>query len=126
MSISVIDAFDLPEWLGTSVVSWHSTSPLEGASGVSGEFRADGVSPLALDLLAVDAAFPAPVCPDEQRRLAHRSWHYGEVALLRIDGRIAAGVPGRGFDANLACETLRRVARSVGADPGRYSVWITL
>jgi hypothetical protein len=126
MSISVVDAFDLPDWLGTSLVGWHSTSPIDGAARVSGQFRNHGASSQDLDLLAVDAAFPLPVCPDPERRLAHRSWHYGEVVLLRIDGRIAAGVPGRCFDANLACEALRRVARSVGADPARFSVWITL
>jgi hypothetical protein len=126
MSIAVVDPFELPDWLGTSIVSWHSTSPIGEAARVSGVFRADGHPVQELDLLAVDAAFPEPVCPDPERRQAHRSWHYGEVMLLEIDGRIAAAVPGVRFDANLACETLRRVARSVAADPGRFSVWITL
>jgi hypothetical protein len=125
-SIAVVDPFELPEWLGTSAVSWHSTSPVDGGPSVSGVFRTDDGRCQDLDLLAVDAAFPVPVCPDAERRLAHRSWQYGEVILLDIDGRIVAGVPGRQFDANLACETLRRVARSVAADTGRYSVWITL
>ncbi len=126
MRISVVDPFDLPDWLGASTVAWHSTSAIDGAAQVTGQLRADNDLVQDLDLLAVDAAFPVPVCPDIERRLAHRSWHYGEVILLGIDGRVAAGVPGMEFDANLACETLRRVARSVAADTGRFSAWITL
>jgi hypothetical protein len=126
MKISVVDPFDLPSWLGVSSVSWHATSPLDDSPLVTGQLRAETDKHQDLDLLAVDAAFPVPVCPDAERRLAHRSWHYGEVILLDIDGRVAAGVPGQRFDANLACETLRRVARSVAADAGGFSAWITL
>jgi hypothetical protein len=79
-----------------------------------------------LDLLAVDAAYPMPVCPEAERRRAHQAWQYGEVVLLAVDGRICAGVPGRRFDANLACEALRRVARSVAAEPGTFAVSIRL
>jgi hypothetical protein len=79
-----------------------------------------------LDLLAVDAAYPVPVCPERERRSAHQAWQYGEVALLDADGRLCAGVPGARFDANLVCEAVRRVARSVAAEPGSFSVSITL
>jgi hypothetical protein len=89
---------------------------LEGADGRRHE----------LDLLAVDAAYPVPVCPEAERRTAHQSWHYGEVVLLCVDGRLCAGVPGREFDANLACEALRRVARSVAAEAGRFTVSISI
>ena len=126
MNIEIVDAFDLPEWLGTQPVSWHSTTPLETGPIVGGFLRADDGRRQQLDLLAVDAAYPVPVCPEPQRRRAHQAWQYGEVVLLDVGGRVSAGVPGRRFDANLACETLRRVARSVAADPDTFAVSISL
>ncbi|MBA2559268.1 MAG: hypothetical protein H0V07_05165 [Propionibacteriales bacterium] len=126
MNVEVVDAFDLPEWLGTQQVSWRATSAFESGPHVTGEVRSADGKRQELDLLAVDAAFPLPVCPEQQRRVVHRAWNYGEVALLEADGRICAGVPGRQFDANLACETLRRVAKSVAAEPGQFTVSITL
>jgi hypothetical protein len=79
-----------------------------------------------LDVLAVDAAYPVAVCPEAERRITHQAWEYGEVALLQIDARLCAGAPGRRFDANLVCETLRRFARSVAAQAGTFSVSISL
>jgi hypothetical protein len=124
--MEIVDAFDLPDWLGTQPVSWHFTTPLEAGPTVGGFLQADDGRRQQLDLLAVDAAYPVPVCPEPQRRRAHQAWQYGEVVLLDVGGRVSAGVPGRRFDANLACETLRRVARSVAADPGTFSVSISL
>ncbi len=126
MSLDVTDALDLPDWIGTQAVSWHATSPLYGSPHVTGLLLADDGKQQALDLLAVDAAYPMPVCPEPQRQAAHQAWQYGEVVLLESDGVVSAGVPGREFDANLACETLRRVARSVAADAGAFIVSITL
>jgi hypothetical protein len=126
MTIDVVDAFDLPDWLGTQPVSWHATSRLAGRPHVWGVLEAADSREHDLDLLAVDAAYPVPVCPEEQRRAAHQAWQFGEVLLLNVDGRLAAGVPGCEFDANLACETLRRVARSVAARPGTFTVSISL
>jgi hypothetical protein len=126
VSVEIVDAFDLPEWLGTQPVSWHSTSALDAGPLVRGVLHAGDGSRQQLDLLAVDAAYPVPVCPEPQRRRAHQAWQYGEVVLLAVDGRVSAGVPGRRFDANLACETLRRVARAVAADRGTFTVSISL
>jgi len=126
MPLQIVDAFDLPEWFGTSKVSWHSTSPLGDGPHVTGELDGDPGGSQRLDLLAVDAAYPAPVCPDAERRAAHQAWQYGEVVLLDRDGTICAGVPGRQFDANLAYEALRRLAKAVAADPGSFTVSLTL
>lgn len=126
MDIVVVDAFDLPEWLGTQPVSWHATSALADGPHVTGVLRATEGLQTELDLLAVDAAYPLPVCPELQRAAAHQAWQYGEVVLLTIGGRLSAGVPGRQFDANLACETLRRVAKSVAAEAGTFTVSISL
>lgn len=126
MPIDIIDAFDLPEWFGTSKVKWHSTSPLGAGPHVTGELESSDGHCQRLDLLAVDAAYPAPVCPDAERRAAHQAWQYGEVVILDVDGTICAGVPGRHFDANLAYEALARLSRAVAANAGSFTVSLTL
>jgi hypothetical protein len=129
MKIAVVDAFDLPEWLGIEPVVWHAVEGLDTGPLVVGTLRGDRSGTArehVLDLLAVDAAYPRPVCPDEERHAVHQAWQFGEVALLDIDGRVAAGVPGTSFTADLACEALHRFARSVGASDGAYTVAITL
>ncbi|MBA2715585.1 MAG: hypothetical protein H0U51_00720 [Propionibacteriales bacterium] len=126
MNISITDALDLPDWLGTEQVSWQATTSLIEAPHVPG--RLDGGSGLShpLDLLAVDAAFPQAICPEPERQAAHQAWHYGEVLLVEIDLRLAAAVPGTRFDANVMCEALRRVAKSVGAPASNFTVVVTL
>jgi hypothetical protein len=124
--IDVVDPFDLPDWLGTEPVTWHATSPLGASPHVTGVLETADGRHHDLDLLAVDAAYPVPVCPEAERRFAHQAWQYGEVILLAVDGRTCAGVPGREFDANLACEVLRRVARSVAAEAGTFTLSISL
>jgi hypothetical protein len=126
MTISIVDAFDLPDWLGTEDVVWHAETSLLEAAHVTGTLTASADRRHQLDLLAVDAAYPRPVCPEPQRTAAHRAWHYGEVVLLDIDSRLAAAVPGTRFDANVMCETLRRVAKSVGAATSSFTVAVTL
>ncbi|MEP6665010.1 MAG: hypothetical protein ABJA81_01065 [Nocardioidaceae bacterium] len=124
-TIKLVDPFDLPDWLGTKPVTWHATSPLQESAHVSGEMAwSDERQPV--DLLAVDAAYPAPVCPESVRRTAHQSWQFGQVALVDVDGGVAAAVPGTGFDANLVCEAIRRIAKAVGAPEGNYTVLIAL
>ncbi len=81
---------------------------------------------LTFDLLAVDAAYPIPVCPEAERRAAHQAWEFGQLGLVDVDGRVAAAVPGTRFDANLACEAIRRLAKSMGAPAGNYTVLIAL
>lgn len=126
MDISIKDAFDLPDWLGTEQVVWQATSSLLDSPHVPGLL--DGGSNLRqqLDLLAVDAAYPQAACPERERTAAHRAWHYGEVVLVEVDSRLAAAVPCTRFDAELMCETLRRVAKSVGAPASNFTVAVTL
>ena len=125
-SIRLADPFELPEWLGTDRVRWHTAEPLSDGAQVTGVVQADGAKEQELDLLAVDEAYPVPVFPESERRAAHQAWQYGEVLLFYIDDRLTAVAPSTRFDANLACEVLRRVARSVGADSSRFTVSITL
>ncbi|MBA2445375.1 MAG: hypothetical protein H0V49_08605, partial [Nocardioidaceae bacterium] len=110
MDIRGFDAFDLPDWLGTEPVTWTSTTNLTDAAHVCGEVVSGAGHRHRLDLLAVDSAYPAPVCPELERRAAHQAWHLGEVLLLQMDGQLAAAAPGTRFDANVACEVVRRVA----------------
>jgi hypothetical protein len=126
MDISVVDAFDLPDWLGTDPVRWRADSSLDASPHVRGTVGAAGGRTHPLDVLAVDAAYPQPVCPERERTAVHQAWQFGEVALLSVEGRVAAGVPGREVDLDLLCEALRRFAKSVGAPSGNYTVAITL
>ncbi|MEJ7705869.1 MAG: hypothetical protein WKF82_00520 [Nocardioidaceae bacterium] len=126
MDIRGFDAFDLPDWLGTERVTWRSVTPLDDAAQVTGQVTgADGMAQ-RLDLLAVDAAYPAPVCPETERCAAHQAWEFGEVLLIKIDGQLTAVAPGTRFDANLACEVIRRVAKSVGASAHSFTVALAL
>ncbi len=124
-TIADFDPFDLPDWVGGEEVVWVTETALRGGPHVRGHLRS-GAHRQELDLLAVDAAFPNVVCPSRHRHDAHQAWHYGEVLLVTVDNRVTAGVPGVDFDAGLACETLRRVARAVGSTPGRFTVSLTL
>ena len=126
MTIAIADAFDLPDWLGTEQVVWRATTSLIDAAHVPGQLTSGADRTYQLDLLAVDAAFPRPICPERERTLVHQAWHYGEVVLVQIDARLAAAVPGTRFDANVMCEALRRVAKSVGAPASNFTVAVTL
>lgn len=126
MTFSIADPFDLPDWLGTENVVWRFESRLAEAAYVTGALTAAGNRVHLLDLLAVDAAYPWRVCPEDHRAAAHQAWHYGEVVLLDVNGRLAAAVPGTQFDANTMCEVLRRVAKAVGAPASNFTVCVTL
>jgi|tagenome__1003787_1003787.scaffolds.fasta_scaffold20129052_2 hypothetical protein len=126
MDVSLTDAFDLPDWLGTEPVRWRAETGLDESPLVRGTIGAAGGRSQPLDVLAVDAAYPSPVCPERERTAAHQAWQFGEVALLSVDGRAAAAVPGSEIDLETLCEALRRFAKSVGAASGNYTVAITL
>lgn len=116
---ALADPFDLPDWLGTTEVTWHAESAETGGHHVRGELRsADGTQPC--DLVAVDQAYPAPVADDEVRRLAHQAWRNGEVLLVTRDERLALAVPGTGFAADRILTALTRLARAVGAPPENF------
>ncbi|MGH3356690.1 MAG: hypothetical protein ACRDOJ_12395 [Nocardioidaceae bacterium] len=134
-SVAPVDPFELPDWLSQAQVLWHASDDTVELATVHGQLRplhetdgldGTGAKPIALDLLAVDAAWPAPVCDERSRRQAHQSWHYGEVVLLELDGRVTLGVPGTCFSADLVCEAVRRFTRAVGADSARFLVQLRL
>ncbi|MGH3367438.1 MAG: hypothetical protein ACRDOY_09560 [Nocardioidaceae bacterium] len=136
MPPALVDPFDLPDWLAQEQVLWQpndekATASIRGLLRpiLDGQPRGeDGDRPdgLPLDLLAVDAAWPTPVCDEDSRRHAHECWHYGEVALLDRGGRITLGVPGIEFSADLVCEAVRRFSRAVGGDASRFLVQLRL
>lgn len=125
MSTTTFDAFDLPDWLGTERVTWRAETVLSDEPIVAGRLRA-AERDQQLDLLAADAAYPRTVCSTHERHDAHQAWHFGEVLLLETGDRVAAAVPAVRFDANLACEAIRRVARALGAPAANFSVTLTL
>jgi hypothetical protein len=126
--VAAADPFDLPEWVGTQDVTWLLTSSLAAGPRVTGELRggAEGTEVMACDLLACDAAFPEPVLGDPWRRDAHQAWAYGQVLVLRVDGRLCLVVPGNGFTADLVLETVARLAKAVGAPADRFTVSLRL
>jgi hypothetical protein len=129
--VTLVDAFDLPEWLGTSQVSWTAKSSVRGAQrieGVLGTPSASGPAPepLPCDLLAADVAYPQPILPDAWRRQAHQAWEYGQVLLLAFDDRLTVAVPGTAYSADGVLETIGRLAKAVGVEPGRFVVCLRL
>lgn len=125
--MTVADPFELPEWLGTDDVVWRSGTTVVGSARIAGTLvGAAGERRLDLDLLAVDAAVPGPVCPEDHRTEAHHAWHRGESLLVAVGQRTTLAVPGHRFDVDLVCEALRRFTRAVGASAGRYTVQIQL
>lgn len=126
MTIHAFDSFDLPDWLGTRPVCFVASTALADTARVEGVLTSDQGDSIALDLLAVDAAYPEVVCPEAHRRAAHQAWQFGEVAFVESDGRVAAMVPGTRFDADLACEVMRRLAKSVGAPVTQVTVSLAL
>lgn len=135
MPLPELDPFELPDWLAGVHVLWQATDerPVgqhDGSGTIHGELRAldsdDAPQPLTLDLLAVDVAWPKPVCDEQSRHRAHEAWHYGEVALLDRDGRPTLAVPSTEFTSDLVCDAVRRFSRAVGADPDHFLVQLRL
>jgi hypothetical protein len=114
-----VDAFDLPEWLGESEVTWRAESSIRGSHHLTGDL-VGGDEPLPCDLLAADLAYPKPVLDGEWRRAAHQQWTHGQVLLVEYDGRLTLAVPGTGFTADRVLESLARLAKAVGVKPQRF------
>ena len=114
-----VDAFDLPEWLGESEVTWRAESSIRGSHHLTGALVGDG-EPLPCDLLAADLAYPQPALGGEWRRAAHQQWTHGQVLLLEYDGRLTLAVPGTEFTADRVLESLARLAKAVGVKPARF------
>ena len=120
------DPFDLPEWLGVSDVTWSAEAGVRRGHAVPGHLAGAGEVPLPCDLLAVDPAYPSAVAPETVRHDAHQAWRYGQVLLVRRDGRLTLAVPGTGFTADLVLEAVGRLALAVGAPIDRYAVLLRI
>jgi hypothetical protein len=60
------------------------------------------------------------VLDDGWRRQVHQAWTHGQVLLVEYDERLTLAVPGTGFTADLALEAIGRLAKAVGAKPGKF------
>jgi hypothetical protein len=127
-TVSPVDAFDLPSWLGEGGVRWVAESSLSGDHLVTGRVEPEGDDDRAqpCDLLACDRAYPAPVLDESSRADAHQAWTLGEVLLLEYDGRLTLVVPGSAMTAELALDALRRLAKAVGAPARRFAAVLRL
>jgi hypothetical protein len=124
--LDLVDAFDLPEWLGEHQVTWEPSTGVRRKQHVSGVLTGEGSEELGCDLLAADTAYPSAVVVEPDRVAAHQSWQRGQVHLGLRGGRLTLLVPGHEFTADLALTAIGRLARSVGADPQRYVVTLRL
>ncbi|RYB91757.1 hypothetical protein EUA93_16570 [Nocardioides oleivorans] len=121
-----VDAFDLPEWLGTQDVVWASEAGLRTGHLVRGELTAGPGEQLDCDLIAVDEAYPEPVVDSATRLRVHQAWRHGQVVVGEVDGRLALAVPGTRFDPDLVLDALGRLARAVGAHEEHYAALLRL
>ena len=132
-TLTDIDPFDLPEWLGTGDVVWRADEGLQTGHLVRGRLAADhpdhpaGASQeIVCDLLAVDEAYPVPVVDDATRLRVHQAWRHGQVVIGEHDSRMVLAVPGTRFGPELVLDALGRLARAVGARAERYAVLLRL
>ena len=118
-TVTGVDPFELPDWLGTAEVGWSATSSIHDVHLVSGELSGSGEQ-TACDLLAADVAFPQPVLDERWRRSAHQEWTHHQVLLVEYDGRLTLLVPGTGFTADLVLEGFARLAKAIGVSPTQF------
>ena len=124
-TVSAVDPFELPEWLGTSQVVWAATTSIHDTYLVIGELSGAGEQ-TACDLLAADVAYPQPVLEGQWRSSAHQAWTHAQVSVLEYDGRLTLPVPGTGFTADLVLESLARFAKALGVSSDRFSATLRL
>ena len=117
-----VDAFDLPEWLGTDPVTWAAVGPLR-LGIVPGVLSSDttGVE-LACDLMAGDVAYPVAVVDEQTRIQIHQAWRHGQVHVVRRGDRLTLGAPGTDFPAPRVLDAVGRLAKAVGAPPDHFAV----
>ncbi len=132
-TLTDIDPFDLPEWLGTGDVVWRADEGLQTGHLVRGRLAADqpdqqaeASQEIVCDLLAVDEAYPVPVVDDATRLRVHQAWRHGQVVIGRRDDGVVLAVPGTGFGPDLVLDALGRLARAVGAHAERYAALLRL
>jgi hypothetical protein len=124
--VALVDAFDLPEWLGTSAVTWSAHASVRGAARIAGSLGGAGGEELACDLMAADVAYPQPVLAEPWRRQAHQSWVHGQVLLLECGGRLTLAVPGTAYSADGVLESIGRLAKALGVRPDAFTVRLRL
>lgn len=119
---SEVDAFDLPEWLGTDPVTWAAVGPLQSGI-VPGVLSSDtsGVQ-LACDLMAGDVAYPVAVVDEQTRIQIHQAWRHGQVHVVRRGDRLTLAAPGTDFTAPRVLDAVGRLAKAVGAPPDHFAV----
>jgi len=132
-TLTDIDPFDLPEWLGTGDVVWRADEGLQTGHLVRGRLTGDQPAQpaeappeLVCDLLAVDEAYPVPVVDDATRLRVHQAWRHGQVVIGEHGSRMVLAVPGTRFGPELVLDALGRLARAVGARAERYAVLLRL
>lgn len=117
-----VDAFDLPEWLGTDSVTWSAAGPLRHGI-VPGLLHSDeNDDQLPCDLMAADVAYPVAVADEATRVLVHQAWRHGQVHVVSRDGRLTLGAPGTDFPAPRVLDVVGRLAKAVGAPPHHFAV----
>ena len=126
LAISDVDAFDLPDWLGTEDVVWRADDGLHGGHLVAGRLTGAGHEDLGCDLLAVDQAYPRPVTDDPSRLRVHQAWRHGQVLVGQYDDRLALAAPGTAWTADLVLDVLDRLARAVGGSPERFAALLRI
>lgn len=124
--VIAVDAFDLPEWLGTDEVTWTGESSLDGQTHRIRGALETATERLDCDVLACDLAYPQPVLQEKWRRESHSAWMRDEVLLLEDAGRLTLSAPGTNVGADLVLEAVRRLAKAVGAAPERFTVALRL
>jgi hypothetical protein len=126
VDVALVDAFDLPEWLGTSAVTWSAHARVRGAAHIVGSLNGAGGEELGCDLMAADVAYPQPVLVETWRRQAHQSWVHGQVLLVDCGGRLTLAVPGTAYSADGVLEGIGRLAKALGARPDAFTVCLRL
>ena len=126
MTLTDVDPFDLPDWLGGSDVVWESATGLRSSHVVTGVLLSGAEDRLSCTLLATDEAYPVPVVPDDVRSRAHLAWHDGQVLLVEREQTLTLAVPARRFDADLLMEAIARLAKAVGASPEEWAVLLRI
>jgi hypothetical protein len=124
-TVEIVDAFDLPEWLGTEPVTWQAMSSVRGAQRIEGSLVGES-GELQCDLMAADVAYPEPLLGDPFRRQAHQAWEHGQVLLVAYDGRLTLAVPGTAYSADGVMESIGRLAKALGVRPRAFTVCLRL
>jgi len=125
-AVAPVDAFDLPDWLGVSPVTWTAVDSIGATHLVAGCLRDEDGDFLDCDVLACDLAYPVPVLDERWRHDAHQAWTLGEVLLVEYDGRLTLVAPGTTVTTEPALEAVRRLAKAVGAPADRFTVSLRL